>query len=49
MTGDLALLEAQLAERPFAALEIVSRRFAARDHYNVLPESFRAGLHALFS
>jgi hypothetical protein len=48
MTGDLALLEAQLAERPFKALEILSQRFAGRDHYNVLPESFRAGLHALF-
>jgi predicted alpha/beta superfamily hydrolase len=48
MTGDLVLLEAQLAERPFAALEIVSRHFDGRDHYNVLPESFRAGLHALF-
>ena len=48
MTGDLALFEAQLAARPFAALEIVSRQFPSRDHYNVLPESFREGLHALF-
>jgi hypothetical protein len=48
MTGDLALLEAQLAARPFTALEIVSRHFADHDHYNVLPESFRLGLHALF-
>ena len=48
MTGDLALFEAQLATRPFAALEIVSRHIAGRDHYNVLPESFREGLHALF-
>jgi hypothetical protein len=48
MTGDLARFEAQLAERPFAGLEIVSRRFTGHDHYNVLPESFREGLHALF-
>jgi predicted alpha/beta superfamily hydrolase len=48
MTGDLALFEAQLAARPFAALEIVSRRFAGRDHYNVLPTAFREGLGALF-
>ena len=48
MTGDLALLEAQLAVRPFAALEIVSRHFTGRDHYNVLPVSFREGLNALF-
>jgi len=48
MTGDLARLEAQLAARPFAALEIVSRHFPDRDHYNVLPVSFREGLHALF-
>jgi len=49
MTGDLALFEAQLAERPFAALEIVSRHFAGHDHYNVLPVAFREGLHTLFS
>ena len=48
MTGDLALLEAQLAARPFTALEIVSRHFADRDHYNVLPVSFREGLRTLF-
>jgi uncharacterized protein len=48
MTGDLALLEAQLAARPFASLAVVSRHFADRDHYNVLPVSFREGLRALF-
>jgi predicted alpha/beta superfamily hydrolase len=48
MTGDLARFETQLAARPFTALEIVGRHFAGRDHYNVLPESFRAGLGALF-
>ncbi len=48
MTGDLTLLEKQLAARPFPELEVVSRRFAGRDHYNVLPDAFRAGLGALF-
>jgi uncharacterized protein len=48
MTGDLTLLEQQLAARPFAGLEIISRRFARHDHYNVLPVAFREGLHALY-
>ena len=48
MTGDLAALEEQLAARPFTALNIVSRRFAGHDHYNVLPVAFREGLHTLF-
>jgi hypothetical protein len=48
MTGDLALLEDQLAALPFPQLEVISRRFPDRDHYNVLPDAFRAGLVALF-
>ena len=48
MTGDLALLEAQLAERPFKGLDRTSRRFAGRDHFNALPDTFRAGLATLF-
>ena len=48
MTGDLDLLEQQLAALPFPQLEIISQRFPQRDHYNVLPEAFRAGLEALF-
>lgn len=48
MTGDLTLLEDQLAALPFPQLEIVSRRFPRLDHYNVLPDAFRAGLTALF-
>ena len=48
MTGDLALFEDQLAALPFPELEVVSRRFANRDHYDVLPEAFGAGLAALF-
>lgn len=49
MTGDLTLLEDQLAALPFPQLEIISRRFPQRDHYNVLPDAFRAGLQALFT
>lgn len=48
MTGDLDLLEKQLAEKPLAGLEIVSQRFAGRDHFNVIPDAFRAGLKALW-
>lgn len=47
MTGDLTLLEQQLAAHPFPALEIVSQRFPGHDHYNVLTTAFRAGLRAL--
>jgi uncharacterized protein len=49
MTGDLTLLENQLANRPFPQLKVVRRRFADRDHYNVLPESFAEGLRTLFA
>lgn len=48
MTGDLDLLEQQLAAMPFPGLEIISRRFPQRDHYNVLPDAFGEGLAALF-
>lgn len=48
MTGDLALLESQLAQKPFKALDITSCRFAGRDHFNALPDAFRSGLTALF-
>jgi predicted alpha/beta superfamily hydrolase len=48
MTGDLSLLEEQLAAAPFPELEVISRRFPGRDHYNVLPDAFRTGLGALF-
>ena len=49
MTGDLKLLEDQLATRPFPGLEVISRRYAARDHYNALPDAFREGLQRLFA
>ncbi len=49
MTGDLAMLEAQLAAQPFPQLEVISRHFPGRDHYNVLPDAFREGLQQLFA
>ncbi len=49
MLGDLALLEQQLAAHPFPELEVISRRFPQRDHFNVLPDAFRTGLRALFA
>ena len=48
MTGDLALLETQLGKQPFKGLDRTSRRFAGRDHFNALPDTFRAGLATLF-
>jgi predicted alpha/beta superfamily hydrolase len=48
MLGDLALFEQQLAKRPFTGLEVTTRKFPGRNHYNVLPELFRDGLHTLF-
>lgn len=49
MTGDLALLEQQLAGKPFKGLRVTSERFPDRDHYDVLDVAFRAGLAALFA
>jgi hypothetical protein len=48
MTGDLALLESQLGKNPFKGLDRTSRCFAGRNHFNALPDTFRAGLAALF-
>jgi hypothetical protein len=48
MTGDLALLEEKLAARPFERLAITSRRFPRKNHFNVLPDAFGAGLGELF-
>ncbi len=48
MTGDLTLLEKQLKEKPFAGLDFVTRRFEKKNHFNVLPAAFGAGLAALF-
>lgn len=49
MLGDLEMLEAQLAAQPFPQLELTTRRFADRDHYNVLPDAFGTGLQELFA
>jgi len=48
-TGDVEQLAVQLAAQPFPELEVISRRFAGRDHYNVLPDAFRDGLRRLFA
>jgi predicted alpha/beta superfamily hydrolase len=48
MTADLTLLEQQLRDRPFAGLQVVSRRFPGRTHFNVMPDAFQAGLTSLF-
>ena len=47
MTGDLALLEQQLAQRPFDGLRVISEKFPGRDHYNVVGDTLRSGLAAL--
>jgi predicted alpha/beta superfamily hydrolase len=49
MVGDLLLFEKQLADRPFAGLQITSVKFPGRDHYNVTPELFSAGLRTFFT
>jgi predicted alpha/beta superfamily hydrolase len=48
MTGDLDLLEQQLAARPFSQLDLTFRRYPGLDHYNVLPAAFADGLKTLF-
>jgi len=49
MIGDLLLMEKQLAERPFEGLQITSAKFPGRDHYNVTPDLFSAGLRSFFA
>ena len=48
MLGDLALLEQQLAAKSFRELRVTSQRFQGKNHFDALPEAFRAGLLALF-
>lgn len=48
MTGDLEQFEQQLDALPFPGLKVISRRFPQRNHYDVLPDAFRAGLVELF-
>ncbi len=47
MSGDLALLEKQLKDKPFKGLHVVSEVFPGRDHYNGLPDTLSAGLATL--
>lgn len=49
MTGDLTLLEQDLAQRPFLQLTVLKKRFPNCDHYNVVGDAFSAGLNALFA
>jgi predicted alpha/beta superfamily hydrolase len=48
MSGDLELLKQLLVDQPFKGLDVISHSFADKDHYNVLPEAFQAGLTALY-
>lgn len=48
MTGDLTLLEQQLADQPFDQLTVTAQRFPRKNHFNVLAPAFTAGLRALF-
>ena len=48
MRSDLELLERQLRESPFEDLRVTSARFPERDHFNVLPTAYQAGLRALY-
>jgi predicted alpha/beta superfamily hydrolase len=47
MLGDLGLLLRQLEARPFRGLKVNFEQFPKRDHYNVLPDTLRAGLATL--
>ena len=49
MTGDVELLERQLAARPVHGLEVNCARFPGCTHFNAISVSFRTGLAALFS
>lgn len=44
MTADLTLLETQLAAQPFEKLQIISRRFPRKNHFNVLGLAFQTGM-----
>jgi uncharacterized protein len=49
MTGDLDLLEAQLAEHPVRGLDLRRARFPECNHFNAIAVSFRTGLAELFA
>lgn len=48
MVGDVGLLEAQFAEKPFEEFSLTTRRFPTHDHFNVIYDAFHAGLEALW-
>jgi predicted alpha/beta superfamily hydrolase len=48
MTGDLALLEDQLAATRWQALDYAVQRFPEHDHITVIPAAYRAGLEWLY-
>jgi predicted alpha/beta superfamily hydrolase len=48
MTGDLKLLEEKLATAQWSELDYTVQRLADRDHYNVVPDAYRAGLLWLY-
>jgi hypothetical protein len=47
MIAKLELLEARFAAQPLTQRKVINRRFPKRDHYNVLPDAFVAGVQAL--
>ncbi|MBC7367613.1 MAG: alpha/beta hydrolase [Undibacterium sp.] len=49
MAGDLTRLEQQLIAKPFAGLDLMTRRFVDKNHFNVLPIAFGTGLGMLFA
>ncbi len=49
MTGDLAFLERQLADRPFGGLGVASQKFPGRDHYTAVSDALRAGFRILLA
>lgn len=48
MTGDVELLENQLAARPVRGLDVSCERFPGRTHFNAMSVSFQTGLAELF-
>lgn len=48
MLGDLQLFESQLNGHPYRGLEVSSKRFPGRDHYNVLADAYTEGLKFLY-
>jgi predicted alpha/beta superfamily hydrolase len=48
MTADMGLLAAQLSDRPFGGLRVLSETLPGRDHFDVAPHTLAAGLAFLF-